>query len=925
MVRDAAAPGGNDRAVPSEPHGSFMNEISIQFEFGADFAQLEAIPEDPRQRSAYFQRFKAFLNKSRDKIKAWHRSGAGGREVIQAHCGLIDETIKHVVLAIDGLGPFRDETLADRFALVAVGGYGRGELNPRSDIDLLFLLNKKMDRKLDAFIQEVISVLWGIGLEIGHSCRTLKECQSLARDDSTVRTSMIETRFLIGDRALYGRLWDTVYKNVLKKHAQDYLDTTLRKFFSRPDGGEGVTSHPEPDIKNGPGGLRDYHVAMWAVAMCFDGASLSEMNRDDILDADELQTLKKSVNFLLRVRNELHYLTGKKADVLTRSIQMDLAHHLGYEGGGTVAVERFMRDYFRHATHIHTISEAVFHRCLESRPLIQKVITTFQQKKLGHGFFAYKSQLRVADHADDIFEKDRSLLLTAFTLCRDHKLEPGAHLKRLVRLNKHFLDEDFIRGRQAITFLFDLLRSNQAFPQLRQLHEAGVLGQLLPEFEESLFEVHYDFYHRYTSDEHALRMVRFLEELNTSKETNLEKLKQVYTGLPDRSILKLACLLQTFGNRPEDLDGVDQKSPLTEVAQRLQLTPKQQGTLHFLVKNKNMMNELAFHHDIHHPPTIRELGRLAGQPERLDLLLLMSYADLRAVAPETWTEWKNILLTELYHRTRNYLVRPESIDEKPKATRNAVYSLLADEFDRTVISDHMGTMPEDYFLTESSEDIADHIRLIQGMGERPFSLKATYHEKGGFYNLVVAGPSDIHLFKNLVGTLTAKAMNILGAQIFAGNGGLTILIIQVSARNIQNAYDDMPAVWREVEDNVIRILERKVTLNELLRTRTRFHKRSGENEGIEPKIQIENFPEDRFTRVRIDARDHPGMLYKIVYTLAQFGIELHRAKIATRGGRGIDIFSVSLRGGKILFQPLIQRIKEQIIQSLLVEKLEELP
>ncbi|CAI2716952.1 [protein-PII] uridylyltransferase [Nitrospina watsonii] len=901
-----------------------MNEPTVKFQFGADFSALETIPEDPRERSQYFQRFKSFLNVSRNKIKAWHRQGAGGREVIQAHAGLIDETIKHVVLAIAGLEAFRKADLSHRFALIAVGGYGRGELNPCSDIDLLFLLNKKLDRQLDSFIQEIISVLWGIGLEIGHSCRTLKECQTLAREDSTVRTSMIETRFLVGAKELYERLWDSVYKNVPQKHAQQYLDTTLRQFFARPASGEGVTSHPEPDIKNGPGGLRDYHVAMWAVAMCFDGTSLAEIDRDDILDAGELQTLKKSVNFLLRVRNELHYLTGKKADVLTRSIQMDLAHHLGYEGNGAVAVERFMREYFLHATHIHTISEAVFHRCLESRPLLQKVITSLQHKKLASGFLVYKSQLRVPDHADDLFETDRALILTAFNLCRDHDLELDAQLKRLIRLNKHRLDAEFIRGMQVKTFLYDLLKAPKSFLLLRQMHEAGVLGQLLPEFEQSLFEVHYDFYHRYTSDEHALRMVRFLEELDTSKDVNLNKLKQVYVSIPDRVVLKLACLLQTFGNRPGDLGNDHAESPLADVARRLQLTPKQQGTLHFLVKHKNMMNELAFHHDIHHPPTIRNLGHLTGQTDRLDLLFLLSYADLKAVAPETWTEWKNILLTELYHRTRNFLVRPESIDEKPKATRNAVYSLLADEFDRATISEHMDAMPEDYFLTESSEDIADHIRLIQSMGGRPFSLKATYHEKGGFYNLVVAGPSDIHLFKNLVGTLTARAMNILGAQIFARNGGLTVLIIQVNAQEVQKLYRDMATVWQEIEDNVCRILDKQTTLGDLLRTRTRFHEKKNSGVGIEPKIQIDNWPEDRFTRVRIEARDHPGMLYKIVFTLAQFGIELHRAKIAVRGGRGIDMFSVSLRGGKILFQPLIQRIKDKIIQDLLVEKLEEL-
>lgn len=900
-----------------------MNNTTLHFQFGADFSTLDKIPENPRERLEYFKRFRAFLRAGQDKIRAWHRQGAGGREVVQAHSGLIDETIKHVVTALSGLETFRTRNLADRFALVAVGGYGRGELNPHSDIDLLFLLNKKMDPALDGFIQEIISVLWGIGLEIGHSCRTLKECQTLAREDSTVRTSMIETRFLAGARDLYEKLWDSVYKNILKKNAKDYLDKSLKHFFTRPESREGVTSYPEPDIKNGPGGLRDYHVALWSVAMCFDGASLSEIGREDILTAEELQTLNKSVNFLLRVRTELHYRMGKKADVLTRDIQRELAHSLGYGGNGHTGVERFMKDYFRHATHIHTISEAVFHRCLETRPRIHKVISSLQYKKLGHGFCAYKSQLRLLDEADNPFARDRTLLLTAFRMCQNHNLEPDAQLKRLIRLNRHRLDAEFIRGPEVRDFLVTALNAPNSANLFRSMHEAGLLGQILPEFEHSLFEVHYDFYHRYTSDEHALRMVRFLEELDTTRDSSLAKLKEVYAGAGDRAMLKLACLLQTFGNRPDDLNGGPGRNPLSDVAHRLHLTPKQQGTLHFLVKHKNMMNELAFHHDIHHPPVIRDLGHLAGQPDRLDLLFLISYADLKAVAPETWTDWKNILLTELYHRTRNFLLRPQSLDEKPQATRHAVFAQLAGELDRDTIGRHLDSMPEDYFLTASSENITEHIRMLHTMGDQPFVMKVYYRQDGGFFNIMMCGSSDIHLFKNLVGTLTAKAMNILGAQIFARSDGKAVLIIQVEGSGILQRYGNTPEVWEEVKDNLRCILEGTVSLSELLKKRTRVHGRR-EVGGIEPKIQIDNRPDDLFTLVRIEARDHPGMLYKIVYTLAQFGIELHRAKIATRGGRGIDMFSVSLRGGKILFQPLIQRIKDQIIQSLLVEKLEEL-
>ena len=301
-------------------------------QFDLDFSSVRKIPADPKVRLDYFHKFKDLIQQEHDKIKEWHRAGAGGREVIQALTGLIDEVTRHVITSLSELEEYRNKNLTDKFALVAVGGYGRGELNPGSDIDLLFLLQKKVDKTLNRFIQDIISVLWGIGLEIGQSCRTVKECQLLALDDPTIRTSMIETRFLTGTYPLYQKLWNSVRKNVLKKKAKEFLNENLKTIFDSSDAGEGVTSHPEPDIKNGPGGLRDYHAALWAVAMSFDGASLQEIQRADVVTPEELGQLGESVDFLLKIRNDLHYQKGKKSDALVMGLQKELAAHLGYRG-----------------------------------------------------------------------------------------------------------------------------------------------------------------------------------------------------------------------------------------------------------------------------------------------------------------------------------------------------------------------------------------------------------------------------------------------------------------------------------------------------------------------------------------------------------------------------------------------------------------
>ena len=668
-----------------------MSPKALFHQFDLDFSSVRQIPEDPKVRLDYFHKLKDLIQQEHEKIKNWHRSGAGGREVIQALTGLMDEVIRHVVTALSELEKYQNKNLPDKFALVAVGGYGRGELNPGSDIDLLFLLQKKMDKTLDRFIQDITSVLWGIGLEIGQSCRTIKECQLLALDDPTIRTSMIETRFLTGTYPLYQKLWDSVRKNVLKKRAKEFLNENLKMIFESSETREGVTSHPEPDIKNGPGGLRDYHAALWAVAVSFDGISLQEIQRADVVTPEELDQLRESVDLLLKIRNELHYQKGKKSDVLEMGIQKELAAYLGYRGEeGEGDAESFMRDYFMHATRIRHISGDIFHRCLEVKPTLQNILTQLQQTNLENGFILKKNKLSAQDLNEDLFKNDLSLFLKAFQLCQQYGLQPDTQLNRLIRQNVDLVDSHYIANPKVAEFLFGILDHPHSENVLRLMHEANLLARLVPEFGQSQYRISYDFYHRYTADEHALRMIHFLESLPDLPGEDLKKFQELYDETDHRVILKLACLLHSLEKEGEESTTAQTRESLSRVFKDLTLTPEQRDLLSFLIGELHALNEIAFHEDIHDPTIIRKLGQIAETPQKLGLLLLMSYAELNAVAPGTWTSWKKTLLTEVYQRTWNYLVRPESLEEKPQTTRQAVYSKLANQLSKEVIDQHSG-------------------------------------------------------------------------------------------------------------------------------------------------------------------------------------------------------------------------------------------
>ncbi len=895
--------------------------------FRIDFDQLGPLPADARERLEYYQQFKKLVREGKDKIRNWHHGGAGGREVVQAHTALIDSVLRQVIETVKSLDTYKDEDLFDQFVLVAVGGYGRGELNPASDIDLLFLLSKKMNKMLDTFIQEVISVLWGIDLEIGHSCRTIRECQSLAAEDPTVRTSMIETRYLIGNKPLYEKLVTSVEKNVLKKRAKEFLDEKLKEKHDRHESGEHVSSNPEPNLKEGFGGLRDYHVALWAVAVRFGVLSFREIKGDEVVSPQEISRLEQSVNFTLRVRNELHYQTGKKGDVLTLDLQETLARELGYRGEeGQSAVEQFMREYFLHATNIYQISESIFQRCLDAGPSLTKVISNFKSRDLGDGFVLRKNELGVKGKAEALFEDDPLKLLKVFDLCLEHDIKPDIHLKRLLRKNEFRLDSQFLEKEEVLTFIDNLLGHPRSEPILRQMHEVGLLGRIIPEFGITHCRVQYDFYHRFTSDEHALRMVHFLEELEEPREEGLEKLAENYKELKHPATIKLACLLHSLGEGEGKNGGNESCSDaLRNICHRLKLDETQSEHLTFLVNNLNSMNDAAFHQDIHQPDNIRGLAERVATPERMDLLVLYSYAELKAVAPDTWTAWKRLLLIELFHRTRNYLVNPSGLDNKPATTKASVYQALDGKVPKKDIDHHLSLMLEDYLITAGSHDIIEHIRLLGEMKDSPVTLSRRYDSAAGFYDLVMASIHSPDMFANIVGALTAKAMNIHGAQIYTRQDNRALIHLQVDGGETFKIHGEQDEVWDSIETNLRDLMEKRIDLPTLMASRSRLTSQTESKAAIVPKIEIDNLLENRFTFIRIEARDHPGMLYKIAKAFADFNIQIHRAKIACRGGRGIDVFSISQHGEKVYQQGFQRKLKERIISNLLVDNLEDLP
>ena len=658
------------------------------------------------------------------------------------------------------------------------------------------------------------------------------------------------------------------------------------------------------------------------MAIRFGCLSFREIGRDDVISTKEIDSLDLSVDFTLRVRNELHYLVRKKSDVLTQDIQRDLAHNLGYKVGKEVGlVENFMRDYFLHATNIFNITEMLFEKCMERKRTIKTIISSLMKKPLDNGFHSVDSTLTNEKNPKELFRNNRSLLLIMFDLCRQHNLEPEFQLQQQARRDKHLLDEDFLNKATIREFICSLLEDGHSERILRLMHKLNILGQILPEFGQTQCRIKHDFYHRFTADEHSLRIVKFLEELGEEEKDDPSELGKIFNELPSKFILKLCGLFHNWG---KSLPGDDRENRQTlpkDLSRRLRLTEEEENTLQFILGNLYEMVETALHKDIHEPKVIEEFARTTRSIHNLNLLYLFTYAELRAVAPGTWTSWKKVLLSELYERTKDHFLNPGTLKEKPQATQDMVYQALKWEVSASEIQKHLSLMPEDYLQSASPEQIALHFRLIRSLQGKLFILNHAFNEEGGYHNLILCCSKPMQSFKKMVGSLTAKNLNILGTQIYLRRDGAVIIAIQVEGKPLSDP-DDLE-IWKDVKALLSAVLEGKKDLPSLLASRTRYVGDKKHSLSIVPKIQIDNSSHTNFTVIRVEAKDHLGMLYKIAMVFSDIGIQIHRAKISTQGGRGIDVFYTSLKNEKITFNRLIRRVKERLIHALLTENPED--
>lgn len=885
-------------------------------------AEARAQSADERRRLR-LEFFRGALAEGVEALKLMHAGGASG-EAVHAHARFIDGLIVSLARLI-AADTARDGIPDAPLVLAALGGYGRGELHPSSDIDLMVIYEAEMSPHVQRVTQELLYALWDLGLQVGHSLRSLDDCLAMARTDFPSRTSMQEARFIAGERKLFTRFRRVLRENVYRRDFEQFLATTLAERDQRYRKYGGSPYIGEPNVKESAGGLRDMHTAMWLAASKFEARTLRELAGKGLITPGEQALTDAALTFLWRVRNELHFTAGHKSDVLTRVLQPTIARNLGYEDAGeSLGVERFMRDYYLHARVLHRVSGRLIARCEETLSRHTSAERRQRQQALADGFVFFDGRLHLADRDPDVFGREPARLMKVFWHLHRLGCALSLELERAVEEELDAVDDEFRRSPAVRDLFLDICGTwGRVTQTLSEMHELGLLGRYLPEFGALTCLVQYDVYHRFSADQHSLLAVEHLEALAPGQSAESEGAARVFNEIDKPELLMLGMLLHDIG-KGKGHGHVAKGIPLArELAARVALPPADAEVIEFLVAHHLTMSHVAQRRDIDDPKTIADFAATVGDPQRLRMLYLLTYADMRAVGPGVLTPWQASILHKLYEHTLARLTGGRV--ERPNRTQltERLHALTGNEVDVQAVKAHVAMTSDRYLATTSVQRMAEHLRLLGRLEEQPVATELFHHPDLNSSDLVVVTRDVAGLFSLIAGTLAAHGINIVSAQIGTRGDGIAIDTFQVTDPGAEAITAGRH--WARTIDALRAVLAKEQSVDALLAQRTRAAPgaRVGEWRGGSPslqaipKIAIDNRLSDDATVIEVKCPDRLGLLYLITRTFAALDLDISSARIATEIDQALDTFYVHTRAGDKVDGPeSMGRLREALEQAL---------
>jgi [protein-PII] uridylyltransferase len=855
--------------------------------------------------------FRAALQSGRENLRQRFFEHSGAALLVTAHARLIDQLIvrawnRHLPLLPPGF----------RVALVAVGGYGRGELHPASDIDLMVLFEKDKPAKVQPFVEALIRFFWDMGLEVGHSVRTLKDCVREAKDDITVATNLMESRLLDGDTELFHKMRQMTHASKIWP-SRKFFAAKHQEQIQRHHHFHDTAYNLEPNIKDGPGGLRDIHMISWVAQRHFDTASLHDLVKPGFLNEEEYRTLIRGRNFLWHVRAGLHYLAGRREDRLLFDHQRELARHFGcVDRPGFLAVEQFMKRYYRTVKELSLLNEILLQHFEEAilargRIKIRPINRRFQSH---HGF------LEVTHPR--VFERAPFALLEMFLLMQQHPELKGvrAGTIRLVRANLHRIDNKFRRDLACRSLFMEIMRQPRGIThELRRMNAYGVLGAYLSAFGRIVGQMQHDLFHVYTVDAHSLMVVRNLRRFT----------------LPEfRGEFPLASELIQKLVKPERLylGGLFHDIAKGRGGDHSELGEKEAGAfcrLHnlseydtrfvcWLVRYHLLMSTTAQREDISDPDVVLRFAQRVGDQEHLDNLYLLTVADMRGTSPAVWNTWKGRLLSQLHSATSRLLLRgiaqPIDLEEHvADLRRSALDRLRPMGLPEPAVMRFWQDLDAEYFLPYDVESLAWHAQSLATAPAIDLPIVATRWtpELGGSEFLIYTPDRD-DLFAIITAGFDRLNLSIMDARIHTLRNGFaldTFVVLDHAGQPVSDARA-LLQLQKAMRDQLLRPQPgREIQSAGLQRQLKHFP--------IETRVAFGPSPKGQLTITEVTAQDRPGLLYQVALALKHCRVNLVAAKVATYGERAEDIFFVNNRDR----QPLTDKTQLACLEAEIVRRL----
>jgi len=840
-----------------------------------------------------------FLTQVRAELFERHRAGAGGREIVRELTAATDRLIRALYLHADaGHTRRRFSRLNQRLTIIARGGYGRGELNPYSDLDLIFLHDYKRGPYAEIVTEGMLYALFDVGLQIGHAVRNIGECMSMAAGDLWEKTAILDARFLAGDAKLYAQFEKRLISDVLDHDQSKFFKAKLEETRERHKRFGDSVYLLEPNLKEGDGGLRDLHTALWLAKVKYKVRTFADLMQKAVINERDLAEITAAQDFLYRVRNSIHFLRKRHVDQITFELQEQIAPMLGFRDvAGATASEQLMRAYYQQASVIFQFSERWLAR-VQEEIAPQRFRWWRQNRLIRPGVVIQQQSLGLTDA--DFFSRTPLNLITIFADCQAHGVELSGSAFQSVRDNLALAGEELRNSPHAGEALLTILRGpSRVAETLEAMHRAGVLGAVIPEFGNLEARVLHDLYHIYTVDRHSLAAIGYLERLRAGefKDDNA-LLTEVARGCDELPLIYLSLLLHDIG-KGHGHDHHERGAVLTEqVCARLGLDSEQTDLVVFLVRNHLWMSQVAQKGDVNSARTVEDFARLTGSIVRLKALYLMTFADMRAVAPKVYNKWRDMLLSELYIKALKPLEQgnKEAVDPARRLAlvKHDVHEMLtAANAPPEEITKFVELMPERYFLTVPEGDIRMHFEMMLALDEgEPLVCRDRAFAQLEFTEFTVVTRDQPGLFAKIAGVLTANNLDILAGQITTRADGVALDAFRVALGLGELALEEER--WDRVNRVLEKVLKGELEVAELVADALRRpFSRPSSPRRTETEVIIDNRSSEESTVVDVFTPDRAGLLFAITHTIFELGYVIHLARISTNADQAFDVFYIS--------------------------------